>query len=165
MKSTKNSTLNEIVFQTLESCGRSKGEVATDMGIPLSTLCRETSINDTGAKFGATALIPFMNATGCLAPLEFLADAMGKRLTDKNACPNGEDMRDESLQAWDAAAKFIKAANNEEMDYSTLLGLRNAVAKEMDDVLERRSPQFNALSLPVSGLYSALTSNKAEKKQ
>ena len=137
-------SLEQIIYDALENCGRSKGDVAAGMGTPLSTLSRETSLYDLGAKFGASALIPFMRETRTVSPLAYIADQMGYRLVPKVADPDGEDLRHESLQAVNAENDFIQAANNPDVPYPELVQKRNVLAKENDDVLERRSPEFTA---------------------
>lgn len=130
--------IEQLIYEALENCGRKKSDVAAGMGIPLSTLSRETSPYDSGAKFGAASMIPFMRETRSLAPLEYIADQMGFRLVPKNAAPDGDDLHHESLQAFEATHDFIQAANDENTPYHELLEKRRRAAKENDDVLERK---------------------------
>ena len=127
-------TLEDIIFETLENCGRPKGAVATDMGIPLSTLSRESSPYDAGAKFGASSLVPFMKATNSIAPLLLIADAMGLKVIPKNGKPDSGNLQQEVVQGYEATGEYLKAANDKNMHYTKLASLRMRADKELDDV-------------------------------
>ena len=129
--------LEDIIYETLENCGRSKSAVALDMGKPLSTLSRETSPYDAGAKLGAADLVPFMKATGSTAPLEMMAFAMGLKVILLCALPDGRDMREEIIQAYEAIGAFLNAANSPDTEFSKLSRLFHFAVKEMEDVISR----------------------------
>lgn len=129
-----------VISDMVDECagrGLSRTALAAAMGKPLSTFSREVSPYDEGAKLGAADLLPLMNACESDAPLEWLADARGYRLTPKNANPDGADMNEEVNQAWEAAGNFLSKARNGAVCAMKLLGLRKQVDKEMDDVLAR----------------------------
>ena len=134
---TDKDSVEWVIYQTLEDCERKKTDVAEDMNVPLSTLSREASPWDTGAKFGAGSLVSFMRATRSLAPLEYIAFKMGMRLVPLDAQPDGADLNEEINQAWEEAGTFLTKARNGAVCAMQMLGLRKQVAKEMDDVLAR----------------------------
>ena len=129
--------LEMVIYNMVEDCGRKKTEIAADMGKPLSTLSREVSPYDEGAKLGVADIVPLSNACGSDAVIEWLADARGYRLVPKDAWPDASDMNEEINQAWEAAGGFLTKARNGAVSAMNLLGLRRNVAKEMDDVLAR----------------------------
>ena len=129
--------LEMVIFDMVEECGRSKTAIATDVGKPLSTLSREISPHDDGAKLGVSDVVPLSNACNSDAIIDWLADARGYRLVPKGGRPDGADMNEEINQAWEAAGNFLTKARNGAGCAMKLLGLRRQVAKEMDDVLAR----------------------------
>ena len=129
-----------VISDMVDECaerGVSRTALAAAMGKPLSTFSREISPYDEGAKLGAADLLPLMNACESDAPLEWLANARGYRLTQKSAKPNGESLNEEINQAWEAAGNFLTKARSGAACAIQMLGLRKKVAKEMDDVLFR----------------------------
>ena len=132
----KGDTLEDIICDLWENCGRKKGDIATDMGVPLSTLSRETSLYDTGAKFGAASLVPFMKATGSMKPLEFIAAAMGHKLTPVNAEPESWEMPKEIIEGYEAVATYLKASNDPDIHHIDLFALRSLAEKQLDDVFK-----------------------------
>ena len=132
----KPSSLEELLHHVLEDCGRTKGAVATDMGVPLSTLSREVSLFDEKAKFGAAALVPFMRATRSVAPLRFIAQALGFGLVPLNGAPGGENMHHEVLQGMLAVGFFAEQAEAG-AHYTALSEPLEKAKKELDDVFIR----------------------------
>ena len=57
--------------------------LAAAVGKPYPTLTRELNPDDDGAKLGADLLLPLMQATGDIRPLEWLAGRMGFALRKK----------------------------------------------------------------------------------
>lgn len=106
------------------------------------TLYKELNPHDATAKLGYLNLIQLMRATDDMRPAEIMADMLGYKLSPKAARPDGEDMRHESLQAVHAMDDFIRAANDPDVPYAELVAKRLRAAKEADDVLERRNPDY-----------------------
>ncbi len=129
-----------VISDMVDDCGErgiSRTAIASAMGKPLSTFSREISPYDEGAKLGAADILPLMNACDSDAPLEWLADARGYRLTSKTAAPDGKNLNEEINQAWEAAGNFLTKARSGAACAIQMLGLRKKVAKEMEDVLSR----------------------------
>lgn len=131
-------TLEQVIYDMWEDCGRKKTDVAADMGVPLTTLSREVAPHDMGAKLGVAELIPFMRATNSLAVLDFIADAMGKRLVDKQAAPDGRDLNEEIVQAQEAVSLYLIKSRRLDVPEYEVQAERRRAAKELDDVLEQR---------------------------
>jgi len=129
--------LETVINDMVEESGRKKSEIAADMGKPLSTLSREISPYDEGAKLGVADLLPLMNACGSVAPLEWLAAARGLRLVPIDGNQEGECVVEGIVLAHEAVADFLAKARTAHPCNVKLLGLRRRVAKKMDGVMTR----------------------------
>ena len=134
--------LERLIYDTLENCGRHKKDVADEMGTSPPKLSREVNPYDDGAKLGVTSLIPFMRATRSLAILDYLADAMGCKLVAKQGAPNGQDLNEEIVQGYESVSAFLIDAKNMTVPFTRLAEKRRKAAKELDDVLDSRSPNY-----------------------
>lgn len=125
-------TLETVIYEMVENCGRKKGEIATDIGKPLSTFSREVSPFDSGAKLGVADLVPLMKACRALTPLHFLNASMGMRAVPLVGKPDGEDRRHEAIQAYEATSRFLQAYEVGE-HHGVLMGMLPHVIKELED--------------------------------
>lgn len=74
-------TLTEVCREAyVHDGGMPLKAVAAAVGKPYPTLTRELNPDDDGAKLGADLLLPLMQATGDIRPLEWLAGRMGYAL-------------------------------------------------------------------------------------
>lgn len=74
-------TLTEVCREAyVHDGGMPLKAVAAAVGKPYPTLTRELNPDDDGAKLGADMLMPLMQATGDIRPLEWLAGRMGYAL-------------------------------------------------------------------------------------
>lgn len=74
-------TLTEVCREAyVHDGGMPLKAVAATVGKPYPTLTRELNPDDDGAKLGADLLLPLMQATGDIRPLEWLAGRMGYAL-------------------------------------------------------------------------------------
>lgn len=77
-------TLTEVCREAYVHDGKmALKAVAAAVGKPYATLAREMNPDDDGAKLGADLLLPLMQATGDIRPLEWLAHRMGYALLKK----------------------------------------------------------------------------------
>lgn len=80
--------------------------LADELAKPYFTLARELNPDDDGAKLDASLILPIMLHTGDHSPLEFLAHALGYRLTAINATPDSPTVEAECLDDYPALVEF-----------------------------------------------------------
>lgn len=128
--------LEDVIADMVENSGRTLTAIAAEIGKHKSTLSRELSPYDAGAKLGVESLVPLMRACRSVAPLEALAGFMGYGLRPLGGEPDGRSMEDECLQGYEAVTDFIKAARAGR-HYTDLMPRLRAALKELEDVVVR----------------------------
>lgn len=80
--------------------------VAQELDKPYFTLARELNPEDPGGKLDAALVLPIMQTTGDHRPLEFLAHAMGYRLSPVKAAPDRPSIEAECLDDYPSLVAF-----------------------------------------------------------
>lgn len=128
--------LEDVLMDMVENSGRTLTAISAEIGKHKSTLSRELSPYDSGAKLGVESLVPLMRACNSVAPLEAIAGFMGYGLRPLGGAPDGLNMEDECLQGYEAVTDFTRAARAG-AHYTDLMPKLRAAIKELEDVLVR----------------------------
>lgn len=108
MSKSKPNTIEEVFYDLWEELGSGrKNEIAKQVNKPLSTLSREISIHDPGAKLGVDMLVPLVKAFNSLAPVDFILAELGlKAVSSEDVSPDGHTMFEEFHQTMQAIAEL-----------------------------------------------------------
>ena len=108
-------TLQDVIREMALTSGKPAKVLAKEVGKPSSTLMRELSSEDKGAKLGVEMLLPLMRACGSIMPLRFLASRMDSRVASlRDVTPDKSTLHEELLDSYDALAQYHRAIMDNE---------------------------------------------------
>lgn len=100
------SDIYEILETMADGAGKTRNIIAVEIGKEASTLRRELNPFDPGAKFGIESLVPYMNSTGSVLILNFLAERMGYRLERIDSAPDKSTISEEMCDTYQSIAAY-----------------------------------------------------------
>lgn len=111
--------------------------LAAAVGKPYPTLTRELNPDDDGAKLGADLLLPLMQATGDIRPLEWLAGRMGFALRKKGDIqPDRPTWAEEHAQD-SALMGELTAAMLAGVDVASVQGIARRLIADIEQTVEQ----------------------------
>lgn len=138
--------LSGLLRRLLEASDKPAKVISAEVGIPYSTLMNQLNGDIPNAKFGADDLLHLCQSLGSIAPVEYLAGAMGYRLQRIDAHPDGRNLDHECTQATIAVAALFKGVEQGLSSAETMPLLRAAI-KELEDVHLRQLEEELAMEM------------------
>ena len=126
-------TLLDVIRDIALASGKPLKSIANEIGKPYTTLMRELSSEDKGAKLGVEMLLPLMRACGSVLPLRFLASRMGCRVVSLGEIrPEKVTLHEELLDSYDALAQYHRAIRDGAPP-ETVAELREMVIRQVQE--------------------------------
>ena len=126
-------TILDVIREMALASGKPLKGIANELGKPYTTLMRELSSEDKGAKLGVETLLPLMRACGSVAPLRFLATRLGCRVVSlREVRPDKDTLHEELLDSYDALTRYHRAIRDNEPP-ETVAELRELVIRQVQE--------------------------------
>lgn len=130
--------LTGLLRRLLEESDKPAKVISAEVGMPYSTLMNQLNGDIPNAKFGADDLLDLCRSLGSVAPVEYLAGALGYSLERMDAHPDGRNIDHERTQATVAVAAMFDAQEQGCSAQESACLLRAAI-KELEDVHQRHA--------------------------
>ena len=141
------------ILEKLQGTALSRGikELAADFDLSASQMYAQLNPYAREKNIRFDRALEIMERADDFSALAEFFDQLGYRIVQKDVQPDGEDMREECLQAYEACAAFLTSANGN-APYTETFSLLEKAHKELDHVFARLrneqarkyAPQSNA---------------------
>ena len=125
------------IAKKLQAAGHAYGVESLALEWDIAASSVYTLLNPYGDKnISFFRALHIMSKGGDISPLILFLEQAGYRVTKSDAEPDGEDMREEVIQAYQAVGDFLKRADKGEI-HTDLLPFLEKALKELEDVFKR----------------------------
>lgn len=133
----KEQRLTAVVQRAAQVSKMTTKQLAAELDKAPSTLYQQLNPYDTNGRLGLEEAHDIMLMVGDMSLVRAMAVDFGCRVELMDAEPDGADMTQDKLQAFQAVGRFIDAEDSAGVDCLQLFELMESAIKEMQDVWKR----------------------------